>query len=542
MPASSDRPSSGEPPGRARRPIRTEESTPARKRNEQSSSERLRERARKPSPYAVRILATTIALALFAPAAWADGDPEARIAALEARIAELERRLEAVLDAAPAPEVAPQRIDALEQEIRIVGRRLDIKDEEAAATAVPAQPIVAAGEKGFAIQTRDQSYSLKLRGLLHADARDFVDEDGVPANADTFAISRVRPTIEGTLAGIYDFRFTPDFANGRTVIQDAYLDARFDPRAKLRVGKMKTPFGIERLQGASDIRFVTRALPNNLVPNRDIGVQLHGDVLGGALNYQLGWFNGVNDGRSSEDFADVDNNGDKDAAARLFAQPFFNHGNYWLRGLGVGLAATWNDQRGDTVNTNLPAYRTPGQLNFYTYRTGATATIADGERLRLSPQLTYYAGPLGVIGEYVRVKQDVSRTLPAARRAGTLEHDAWQLAATYLVTGEENSYRDVKPRNPFKVGAPGWGAFEVKSRVARLDVDDAAFTGGNASFADPAVAASDALAWSVGLNWYLNRNLKYVLDYERTDFDGGAPGGGDREDEQVVFARFQVAF
>ena len=108
MPASSDRPSSAEPPGRARRPIRTAAPAPARAQREPSRRERLRELARDPSPYAVRILATTIALALFAPPAWADGDPEARIAALEARIAELERRLETVLDAAAAREVTPR--------------------------------------------------------------------------------------------------------------------------------------------------------------------------------------------------------------------------------------------------------------------------------------------------------------------------------------------------------------------------------------------------------------------------------------------------
>jgi hypothetical protein len=77
--------------------------------------------------------------------------------------------------------------------------------------------------------------------------------DDAAANADTFAPSRVRPTIEATLAGIHDHRFTPDFANSRTVIQDAYLDARLDRLSKVRAGRFKTPFGIERPQSGSDI-------------------------------------------------------------------------------------------------------------------------------------------------------------------------------------------------------------------------------------------------------------------------------------------------
>ena len=39
-------------------------------------------------------------------------------------------------------------------------------------------------------------------------------------------------------------------------------------------GVLKTPFGIERLQSASEIPFVERALTNNLIPGRDVGVRI----------------------------------------------------------------------------------------------------------------------------------------------------------------------------------------------------------------------------------------------------------------------------
>ena len=44
------------------------------------------------------------------------------------------------------------------------------------------------------------------------------------------------------------------------------------------------------------------------------------------------------------------------------------------------------------------------------------------------------------------------------------------------------------------------------------------------------------------MNWYLNKNVKVMLDGSRTTFGGGGAGGGDREAEKVLLSRFQIAF
>ena len=53
--------------------------------------------------------------------------------------------------------------------------------------------------------------------------------------------------------------------------------------------------------------------------------------------------------------------------------------------------------------------------------------------------------------------------------------------------------------------------------------------------------ARKALDFGVGVNWYLSRFYKVMVNYDFTRFDGGAPNGGDREDEHVLMTRLQLA-
>ena len=61
-------------------------------------------------------------------------------------------------------------------------------------------------------------------------------------------------------------------------------------------------------------------------------------------------------------------------------------------------------------------------------------------------------------------------------------------------------------------------------------------------FADPAQSATRALAWAVGLNWHLNRTVKLQLNYEQTDFTGGAANPALAESEHLLLTRAQIVF
>jgi phosphate-selective porin OprO/OprP len=429
----------------------------------------------------------------------------------------------------PTPQTVEERLDELDQKIRVLDRKNEL-DKEAAAEKAKTAGQTTAGKDGFSLKSADGNFVLKLRGYTHFDGRFFQSDDQRPAT-DTFTLRRVRPILEGTVYKIFDFRIMPDFGGGQTGLQDAYLEARFNPAFRVRAGKFKPPVGLERLQSATDILFVERAFPTNLVPNRDLGIQLAGDVAGGIATWAVGVFNGVPDGGS----ADGDTNDDKDYAARIFFQPFVT-GTGPFKNLGFGVAGSTGKQEGTLTAPNLPSFRTPGQQTFFSYRTDGTApntVIANGDRTRFSPQAYLYTGPFGLLAEYVTSKQAVRR--------GTVERDlenkAWQVAASWVLTGGEPTYRSVNPKKVFDPAAGTWGAFEIAARYHKQEIDEAAFP----FFANLASSASEAEAWALGFNWYFNRNLRLMFDYEDTSFTGGA-ASGDREDEKIFFSRFQIAF
>ncbi len=462
--------------------------------------------------------------------------------------------LTATSNSAAADEVSElrDRLESQELKLKVLERKLELADE-AQQAAAPSTPVVKAGPKGFSFGSPDNANVVKLRGVLHFDGRRYFD-DVTTSTADTFLLRRVRPTLEGTLNGIYDFRFTPDFAGGKTIILDAFLAARFKPWATVTVGKFKVPVGLERLVSAADLRFIERGFPTSLLPNRDLGVQLGGDIAGGLVNYSIGYFNGVSDGGSSDGNSptpDAENDTKGDWAARVFFQPFLSSDNFSLRGLGFGIAGTYVDATGSTTTTLLPSYRTPGQQSFFSYRgttaasgttPGVNGTFADGERLRLTPQAFYTVGSFRALGEYAEVSQEVTRATPTAgARSDTLDHSAWQVQLAWFLTGEEQTFRGITPNTVFSLDNHTWGAWELVARYQELDIDDDAFTGGADSFANPATAASKASGWGVGVNWYLNQNYKWSLNYDVTRFEGGA-ASGDRLDEKALFTRFAVNF
>ncbi|MFI4914582.1 MAG: OprO/OprP family phosphate-selective porin [Steroidobacterales bacterium] len=460
-------------------------------------------------------------------------------------------------------------IDSLRQQLQQEQERLRLLEQrlaadEAARAAAPGATVAPApdanalvssfGADGFTLRSADGANAIHLRGNVSVDGRYFSDSY-TPATADTWLIRRLRPTLEGTLANHFDYRIMPDFAQGKSIVQDAWGDVRIAPWLIVQFGKFKAPVGLERLQLEQFARFIEPSLTADLLPYRDLGLRVGGSFDKGVLSYDLGLFDGVIDSGSTDgnSTADTNSTGKFTWDGRLFAKPFVNTDLSVLKGLGLGVAGTYVNDSGiatATTTTSLLAnYKTTGQQGLLSYRANTAgggifnnATIAQGIERRLTPQFYYYYRSVGLLGEYVQENQQVHRQLSASTaRAATLRNTAWQLQASWFLTGEDEAYDKATPRRDFGFGQGGAGAWELVARYHELQFDDVAFTGGANSFANPATAPSAAHAVGVGLNWYLNRNFKAQLDYELTRFNGGG-ASGDRPDERVLTSQFALIF
>ncbi len=393
----------------------------------------------------------------------------------------------------------------------------------AAAAAALKDDDIEAGSHGLIFTSRDGANELRIHGYLQADGRIFAaNMQGNPW--EVFLFRRLRPLAEGTLAHHFAFRFMPDFAGGNFVAQEAFIQWKTFPAAQLELGKFKAPIGLEVLRSDRDLTFVERSMASDLVPLRHLGAQLNGVLKFDAIDYSIGIVNSAEDGAN----ANFTWSSSKEAVARLAFKPFSASSRSWLQPLNAGFAASDGYDNGPP-----PSYATVGQQSFFRYNSGV---VAYGPHRRLSPQASYFHGPVGVLAEYVAS----NATLSFDGVSRYLCHHSWEIASSFVLTGERNRNADFHPRRPisFARGRRSPGAVEIALRHSGLSLDRNAFP----VYASPSASAQSAGESAAGVNWYLDRRTKLVADYEYTGFHGYTSALLQMRPERVTMMELQLAF
>jgi len=427
---------------------------------------------------------------------------------------------------------------------------------------------VTAGSNGFSIQSADHQFDLNLKGLLQADDREYLTPNNNGASpGDGLYLRRARIIFDGTLWGAYAFRIEPEFgsrvggaggtSSSTATLATADVNINYWEPLQFLVGRFKGPLGYERSQLVANNIWIENGLTQNLTTQYTEGFLAHGDIDHNVFSYGAGVFEDVHDNTNSDIQSMIDNN--YSFVGDVYLNPFKTSDIKALQGLGAGVAGSIGN-RGDvgTASTaSLASYYTPGQISLLTYNTKAAAgqTVTeseDGPAYRLTPVIYYYNGPFGGYADYAISSVRALRSVTGAgagtgTRTATFQNDAWQVVGSYVLTGEDASYDGVKPRNNFSLHDGTWGAVQLVARYGELTLDNNYFTSTGGSTTVGGAFASQGPRTitdiGVGLNWYLNSNVKAQFQYDYNGYTGGIwPVNPENEDPNSFLTQLQIAF
>jgi phosphate-selective porin OprO/OprP len=430
--------------------------------------------------------------------------------------------------------------------LSVVERNQEIAAEEAAKKAAES-PRISFTDKGFTLRSADNQHALRLGGTLQLDDRQYVNQANDANNQ--FIVRRARVYASGTLWKYVDFRFMPDFGlvdaqnlRNTAIIADAWLNFKAIPEAQVQVGKYKPPLGLEMLQSDQNTVFMERSATTQLQPSRALGVQVHGLLFDDELSYAVGVFS-----ESPNNYTQtVDTTLGYGIAARLFARPFVNDADA-LSGLGFGVAGSYaNDfdpssAGNSAISNGLNSYASDTGVTFFNWQSGTGSPTRDGAIYRIIPQAFYYYGPFGIQAEYILQSQGVElvgagTTNPQIRDTSW----AWQTTLSYNLTGEDNGFDSLTPKNNFDFfqtdDPDAVGLWQIAFRADQIQLDEDLFqrlpgssttttlangnTGNNAR-----TNARGFNSYSLGFNWYLNPSIRASANAVYTQWYYSANGG-----------------
>lgn len=441
---------------------------------------------------------------------------------------------------------------------------------------------------GLSFESGDGEFKAKIAGRVHADYRIFDYNDGsnnpalAPATitnslvtalgsnagADTFDIRRARIGFEAKYKEYYEAVLSVDLASSSntslsttattgTILDVGYLNIAWWQPVQFRFGQFKVPMNLEKVGSSNNTDFLERSYVNALAPNEQIGAMVHGIPKAG-LTYQLGAYtggplrSGESDiredgkeivGRATINFAEMMAVPNKEAIYHVGAS--FSTGDLPQGGVG---ANGRSEARGATF------FQAP------TFRAGAVPLFGNSSRDRIGLEGVFAYNQFKLQGEWLKQSDDFK----TVTRGYSLDTTNYYGEAMWAITGEKYAdlYKNgalggIKPIKDFDPNTFTGGAWEIGLRYSKFDASDynALGVGKGVGVADgnittQAAGFAEASAWTAGVKFLPNSNMRIMLNYVDTSFDnaiGGATGGlvvnNKRvNDEKAVTMRAQWMF
>lgn len=397
---------------------------------------------------------------------------------------------------------------------------------------------------GLRFESADKNFSVFVGGRFQFDVVNYIATDRLRANVpgttpleDGVSFRRIRFDLGGTIYKNIEYYAQVDFANGflavpgqtgrvtnATYPTDMWVTFKELPFVgNIRVGNQKPLYSFEHLTSSRFLNFLERSLGYDVfAENQNNGFQpgitafdtyedRRGTWAVGIFKYTRSPF-GWNVGRD-----EIEYNG------RVTYLPVYEDDGRLLVHVGVGAAHRGLDDGQTRLRARLDARNSPSAFSSLVADTG----LVTGSRQQvLVPEFVAVAGPLSFQSEYYA--SWVENTQSVASNGlfvpqGTAYFWSWYAEAHYFLTGEYREYnRDagvfgrVVPLRPLawsRNGFTGCGAWQLAARYSYLDLNSKAFQGGQVN------------DLTLGLNWYMNPNMKAQFNYFLADRHVASPAG-----------------
>lgn len=376
--------------------------------------------------------------------------------------------------------------------------------------------------EGFALVSEDEEFELRMHILNQVDYKLFSPDDQQPAASDGVYIPRMRLYFEGKLTDPFRYEVSLQRSlEGAFDLLDANLDIRFSEGFQIRFGRTLIPYSYSWYDHLEQYFIVPeRSLfPLNLGLARTAGVQVWGQDVARRWQYSIGGY----DGRAA---GLADNSTTTDAVSYVNFRPFVcSRPDGALQYLNFGGSIVLGKFRKPTEL--LPA-RTSVQSSendesadaasavFLRYNEGV---VGYGDRMLGAVHAALYTGPVSIETEWnsgqVELLNEESGETVDMRTGG------FQFTVASFLTGETVKGREaVDPIRPFdpRCGFSQRGAIEPFVRYSYFKIGNELF---ERDLANGQEWTDEVSMVDLGVNWYLNRYVKFAFDWQHSDF--GSP-------------------
>jgi phosphate-selective porin OprO and OprP len=431
---------------------------------------------------------------------------------------------------------------------------------KAAAIAAAAPKVVQTPTNRFFLSSADGLNTIGLTGRLNLDAGDYVSVRpgtkgfGPSDLSNGFNARRARIGVTGKVDGVWGYTFIYDAGNSQDNtpkgIQTAQIAYNGFKKTAIEFGYSDTFFSLDEATSSNDIMFMERATPGAIATSLAAGdFRSNAGFRTWDDRYWIGaYVTGPAQGQlhslSSENFGALQR-----ATYQVLQGP-----DYSLH-LGVGVSELFQAGNAGLGTPNTVTLSDPPELridNTALLNTGAIGSITNPVTGGAVYNVETAAGYRSLFfqGEYFHYAID--RTgLKQANFDGGYGELSWTLTGeARQYNPSTGAYNGIIPFHAFTNGESGWGAWEVAARVSYVNLVDNLLVGQSLASQPSAINGGKQTNVTVGLNWYVNSNMRFMLNYVHGEFDksnstavAGAPLGtqiGTNFDALAM--RAQVAF